>query len=109
MMPVDSSDDPHGPGQVRDHCDLAEILYNVESERMLTVQDHSVIRNLYRRLHGTLLRSATSCQKVIKRKRQSLRNPVIRNYEPPKHPLHTAAASQMALMDLFGFGSPSYR
>jgi hypothetical protein len=102
MMSVDPSDDPHGPVQVDDHLDLAEIRYNVESERMLTVQDHSVIRNLYRLFHGTVRRSAISSQKVIKAKRRSRRNLVIRNYEPPKHPPCTAFASQISILDLLG-------
>jgi hypothetical protein len=75
---------------------------------MLTVRGHPVIRNLYRRFHRTVLRSAISCQKVIKGKRRSLRNLVIRNYEPPKEPIYTTAASLMPLMDLFGLGSLSY-
>jgi hypothetical protein len=102
MMAVESWNDTHDPVQVEDHCDLAKILYNVESERMLTVQDHPVIRNLCRHFHRTVQRSAISCQKVIKAKRRSPRNLVIRNYEPPKDPLCTAFASQMPLLDLLG-------
>ena len=33
---------------------------------------------------------------------------IIRNYEPPKTPLYTSAASQMPLLDLFGLEA-SYR
>ena len=45
MMLVEPWGDPHRPVQVEDHCDLAPILHNTESERMLTVTDHPVIRN----------------------------------------------------------------
>jgi len=100
-MPVESWDDPHRSAQVENRCDLAEILYNVESERMLTVQDRPVIRNPHRYFHGTVMRSAISCQKAIEAKRRSPRNLVIRNYGPPRHPLHTAFASQMPLLGPF--------
>jgi hypothetical protein len=102
MTPVKCRHDPHGSLQLEDHYDLAEIFYRVESERMLTVRGHPVIRNLYRRFHRALMRSAISCQKVIKGKRRSLRNLVICNYEQPRTPIYTAAASPMCSLDLFG-------
>jgi hypothetical protein len=104
MMAVESWDDPHDLVQVEDHYDLVQILHNAEAEYILRVGDHPVIRNLYRRFRRALMRSAISCQKVIKGKRRSPRSLLIRNYEPPKHPLHTAVASQMPLLDLFGLG-----
>jgi hypothetical protein len=107
MMAVESWDDPHDLVQVEDHYDLAHILHNVEAECMLTVGDRPVIRNLYRRFHRTVLRSSISCQKVIKGKRRSLRNLVIRNYEPPKMPLYAPVAGQVHLMDLFGLAASS--
>jgi hypothetical protein len=108
MMPVESWEDPYERVLVEDHYDPAQILHNAESERMLTVGDDQVIRNLYRLFHRTVLRSAISCQRVIKGKCRYLRNLVIRNYEPRKEPIYTIAASLMPLMDLFGLGSPSY-
>jgi hypothetical protein len=48
MMPVEPWDDPHGLVQVEDHCDLAQILHNTMSERMLTVTDNPFIRNCKR-------------------------------------------------------------
>jgi hypothetical protein len=104
MMPVESWDDPHDLVRVENHYDLVEILHNAGAECMLTVGDHPVIRNLYRRFHRALVRSAISCQKVIKGKRRSLRSLVIRNYEPPRYPLYTTVANQMPLSDLFGLG-----
>jgi hypothetical protein len=92
MMPVESWHDPHDSAHVEDHYGLAQIPRNAKTECMLTVGDHSVIRNLYTHFHRALVRSAISCQKVIKGKRRSLRSLVIRNYVPPKHPLYTAVA-----------------
>jgi hypothetical protein len=103
MMPVDSWHDPHGSVQVEDHYDLAQVLHNAEAECMVIV-GHPVIRKLSRRFHRTLLKSAISCQKVIEGNRRSLRSLVICNYEPSRHPLYTAVASQMPLLDLFGLG-----
>jgi hypothetical protein len=69
---------------------------------MLTVRGHPVIRNLYTRFHRALMRSAISCQKVIKGKRRSLRNLVICNYKQPRTPIYTTDASQMPLLYVFG-------
>jgi hypothetical protein len=107
MMPVESWEDPYERVLVEDHCDPAQILHDAESERMLTVGDHPVIRNLYRRSHSAVLRSAISCQKVIKGKRRHLRNLMIRNYEPPKIPLHAHVAGRVHPMDLFGLAASS--
>jgi hypothetical protein len=60
--------------------------------RGIAIAAKPVIRNLYRRFHRTVLRSAISCQNLIKGKRRYLRNLVIRNYEPPKVPLHAELA-----------------
>jgi hypothetical protein len=40
--------------------------------------------------------------KIIGAKRPGFKQLIIRNYEPPKTPLYTAAASQMPLLNLFG-------
>jgi len=101
-MPVECRHDPRAWLQLEDHYDLAEIFYGVESERMLTVRGHPVIRNSYRRFHRTVPRSAISCQNVIKDRRRYLRSLVIRNCEPPEHALYTAIVSQMPPLDLFG-------
>jgi hypothetical protein len=66
------------------------------------VRGHPVIRNLYTRFHRALMRSAISCQKVIKGKRGCLRNLVICNYEQPRTPIHPADASQMPLLCVLG-------
>jgi hypothetical protein len=107
MMPVESWEDPYERVLVEDHSDQARILQKAESERMLTVGDDQVIRNLYRRFHRTVLRSAISCQNLIKGKRRYLRNLMIRNYEPPKMPLDAEVAGQVHLMDLFGLAASS--
>jgi DNA adenine methylase len=86
-----------------DHRALSEILRDAKSKWLLTVGDHPAIRKLYRGFDRTVLESSISCQKVIRGKRRSLRNLAIRNYEPPKTPLYTRAASEATLMDLFGF------
>ena len=101
-MSVDSLDDPHDLVHVDDHHGLVQILRNAEAECMLTVGDHLVIRNSYRRFHRTVLRSAISCERVIKGRRRYLRSLVICNYELPEHALYTAVVSQMPLLDLFG-------
>jgi hypothetical protein len=85
MMSVDSWDDPHDLVHVDDHHGLVQ-----------------VIRNSYRRIHRTRLRSAVSFEPVIKGKRRYPRSLVTRNYEPLEHALHTAVVSQMPLLDLFG-------
>jgi hypothetical protein len=102
MMSVDSWDNPHDLVHVDDHHDLVQIPRNAEAECMLMVGDHLVIRNLYRRIHRTRLRSAISCERVIKGKRRYPRSLATRNYEPPEHALYTAVVSQMPLLDLFG-------
>jgi hypothetical protein len=76
----------------------------VKSKWLLTIGDHPIIRKLYRGFEKTVLKSSISCTKVIAGKRRSMRNLVIRNYEPPKTPLYTTTASQAPLMDLFGLG-----
>jgi hypothetical protein len=43
-----------------------------------------------------------SVAKIIGDKRPTFKQLIIRNYEPPKHPLYTAVASPMSLLDLFG-------
>jgi hypothetical protein len=81
----------------------------VKSKWLLTIGDHPIIRKLYRDFDKTVLNSSISCQKVIAGKRRSMRNLVIRNYEPPKTPLYTAVASQASMMDLFGLGTTPSR
>jgi hypothetical protein len=44
---------------------------------------------------------------VIKGKRRSLQNLVIRNYAPLKIPLYAPVAGQAHLMDLFGLAASS--
>jgi len=59
--------------------------------------------------HQSSITSAIAVEKIIGGKRDRLRHLLIRNYEPPKTPLYTAAASQMPLMDLFGLDMPAQR
>jgi hypothetical protein len=42
-----------------------------------------------------------SVAKIINDKRPTFKQLIIRNYEPPTHPLYTAVASPMPLLDLF--------
>jgi flagellar biosynthesis protein FliP len=78
----------------------------VKSKWLLTIGDHPIIRKLYRDFDKTVLNSSISCQKVITGKRRSLRNLVIRNYEPPKTPLYAPVAGEIKLLDLFGLEVP---
>jgi len=91
-----------GTFTLQDQCDLAQILYNAKSKWLLTIGDHPIIRKLYRDFDKTVLNSSISCQKVITGKRRSMRNLLIRNYEPPKEPLYTTTAGQPVALDLFG-------
>jgi hypothetical protein len=43
-----------------------------------------------------------SVAKIIGDRRPTFGQLIIRNYEPPKHPLYTAVASPMSLLDVFG-------
>ena len=79
-----------GDFTLQDHADLAQILSNAKSKWLLTIGDHPQIRKLYRSFDRTILKSSIACQKVIGGKRRTLRNLVIRNYEPPKNPLYTS-------------------
>lgn len=90
-----------GTFTVHDQCDLAQILCNVKSKWLLTIGDHPIIRKLYRDFDKTVLKSSISCTKVITGKRRSMRNLVIRNYEPPKTSLYAPIAAQPILLDLF--------
>jgi DNA adenine methylase len=98
-----------GTFTLQDQCDLAQILYNAKSKWLLTIGDHPIIRKLYRDFDKTVLNSSISCQKVITGKRRSMRNLVIRNYEPPKTPLYIPTAGQPSFMDLFGLGTTPSR
>ena len=91
-----------GTFTLQDHQDLAQILYNAKSKWLLTIGDHKIIRKLYRDFDKTVLNSSISCTKVIAGKRRSMRNLVIRNYEPLKTPLYVPTATQLTMMDLFG-------
>jgi len=91
-----------GAFTLQDHIDLAQLLANAKSKWLLTVGDRQDIRKLYRRFDQMVVKSQISCQKVIRSKRRSLRNLVIRNYSLPKTPLYVPTATQPTIMDLFG-------
>lgn len=88
-----------------DHRDLAEILRNAKSKWLLTIGDHHEVRRLYRGFHLQRVKTHVMISKVIGGKRPTLKQLLIRNYEPPKAPPYTSAASQMPLMDLFNVAS----
>jgi hypothetical protein len=71
-----------------------------ESER--TNGDHPKIRKLYHEFPMKRVKKHLSVPKIIGDKRPTFKQLIIRNYEPPKHPLYTAVASPMPLTDLFG-------
>ena len=43
-----------------------------------------------------------SVPKIIRDKRPTFKQLIIRNYKPPKEPLYTRDRSNLAIMDLFG-------
>jgi len=86
---------------LQDHKDLAELLHSCQSRWLMTVGNHPKIRALYSDFPQSTVMSQVAVKKVIRGKRDRLRHLLIRNYEPPKHPLYTAAAGQLAPLDLF--------
>jgi DNA adenine methylase len=95
-----------GDFTLEDHRDLARILRDANSKWLMTVGDHPEIRKLYVDFDQSRITSAMAVEKVIGGKRGRLKHLLIRNYEPPKTPLYTAAATQVPLMDLFGLETP---
>jgi DNA adenine methylase len=91
---------------LQDHMDLADILRHAKSKWLMTIGDHPKIRKLYRGFPRTRIVKHESVSRVIGSERPTFKQMIIRNYEPPKTPLYTAAASQMPLMDLFGVETP---
>jgi hypothetical protein len=75
----------------------------------MTIGDQPKIRGLYHGLPMSRVKTHQSVSKVIGGKRPTFRQLIIRNYEPPEHPLYTAIASQMPLTDLFDLASSPYR
>ena len=93
---------------LEDHQYLAELASRTESKWLLTIGDHPKIRKLYSNFIIQRVRTHVMVSKIIGGKRPTFKQLIIRNYEPPKTPLYTAAASQLPLMDLFSLGtSPS--
>jgi DNA adenine methylase len=87
---------------LQDHMDLADLLRHARSKWLLTIGDHPKIRKLYDEFPMERVKKRLSVPKIIGDKRPTFKQLIIRNYEPPKTPLYTTAASQMPLMDLFG-------
>jgi hypothetical protein len=75
----------------------------------MTIGDHPKIRKLYHGFPIDRVKTHETVSKIIGGKRPTFKQLIIRNYEPPKAPLYTVAASQMPLMDLFGFGVSASR
>jgi hypothetical protein len=71
----------------------------------MTVGAHRKTRELYRGFPRSSVTSSVTVKKVIGGKRDRLRHLLIRNYEPPREPIHMSAAGQVPLMDLFGFAA----
>jgi DNA adenine methylase len=95
-----------GTFTLEDHQDLAELVSRAKSKWLLTIGDHPKIRELYSNFMIQRVRTHVTVSKIIGGKRPTFRQLIIRNYEPPKTPLYTCAASQMPLMDLFGLDTP---
>jgi DNA adenine methylase len=98
-----------GDFTLEDHRELAQILRDAKSKWLMTVGVHPKMLELYRGFPHTSVTSALAVEKVIGGRRGRLRHLLIRNYEPPKTPLYTVAASQMPLVDLFGLGVSASR
>lgn len=92
-----------------DHRELAQVLHDVKAKWLMTVGNHPRIRELYADFPQTSITSSMNVRKVARRSKGSLKHLLIRNYDPPKQPLYTCAASQLPLMDLFGLEIPTER
>jgi DNA adenine methylase len=91
-----------GAFTLQDHSDLADLLRHAESKWLLTIGDHPKIRRLYRGLQTERVKTHLSVPKIIRDKRPTFRQLIIRNYTPPEHPLYASVAAQPTIMDLFG-------
>ena len=98
-----------GDFTLEDHRELAQVLHDVKSKWLMTVGNHLRIRELYADFPQTSITSSMRVRKVSGGRKGSLKHLLIRNYEPPRVPLYTGAASQMPLMDLFGLEIPTER
>ena len=87
---------------LQDHTDLADILHHAKSRWLLTIGDHPKIRKLYHGFPMSRIKTHETVSKVIGDKRPTFNQLIIRNYEPPKTPLYTCAASKPSILDLFG-------
>jgi DNA adenine methylase len=96
-----------GPFTLADHEDLAAILHDAKGKWILTIGDHPKIRRLYAGFPKSRVTSPLAVAKVIRRKRTRFAQLIIRNFEPPKHPIYAAVASEAPLMDLFGLDIPA--
>ena len=91
-----------GTFTLEDHQDLAELVTRAKSKWLLTIGDHPKIRKLYSGFQIERVRTHITVSKIIGGKRPTFKQLIIRNYEPPKTPLYTAAAGETPMMDLFG-------
>ena len=87
---------------LQDHVDLADILHHAKSKWLLTIGDHPKIRKLYTGFPMERIKMHLSVPKIIRGRRPTFKQLIIRNYELPKTPLYTCAASKPLIMDLFG-------
>ena len=97
-----------GAFTLEDHQDLAELVSRAKSRWLLTIGDHPKIRKLYSNFMIQRVRTHVTVSKIIGGKRPTFKQLIIRNYEPPKTPLYTAAAGKTPLMDLFALGPSSH-
>ena len=79
---------------LQDHMDLADILRHAKSKWLLTIGDHPKIRKLYNGFQTERVRTHLSVPKIIRDKRPTFKQLIIRNYEPPKDAtLHSRCGS----------------
>jgi DNA adenine methylase len=69
----------------KDHRDLAELLANVKAKWLLTIGDHSLVRELYADFRIREIQTQLAVEKIANgHARRRLRHLVIMNYDPTK-------------------------
>ncbi len=91
-----------GAFTLQDHTDLADILHHMKSKWLLTIGDHPKIRKLYTGFPVERVMTHLSVPKIIRGRRPTFKQMIIRNYEPPKTHLYAPVAGETPLMNLFG-------
>jgi DNA adenine methylase len=98
---LDTEDYTVGVFTLQDHEELADLLRSCKSKWLLTIGDHTKIRELHARFPHKSLSTTLAMKKTIGRHRDRLANLVIYNYELPKIPLYVSTAADISLLNLF--------